>query len=32
VHAEYMCVLFKRLMGESPGRYRRKNQTEPIAV
>lgn len=32
VHVEYMCVLFKRLTGESPGRYRRQHQVEPIAV
>ncbi len=32
VHTEYMCVVFKRLTGEAPGRYRRKNQTEPLAV
>ncbi|ACB75077.1 XylR family transcriptional regulator [Opitutus terrae] len=32
VHVEYMCVLFKRFTGESPGRYRRKHRTEPIAV
>jgi len=25
-YVEYMCVVFKRLMGESPGSYRKKNQ------
>lgn len=25
-HVEYMCVVFKRLAGASPGEYRRKNQ------
>lgn len=32
VHVEYMCVVFKRLTGESPGRYRRKRQVEPLMV
>jgi LacI family transcriptional regulator len=26
VHVEYMCVLYKRLTGETPGSYRRNNQ------
>jgi LacI family transcriptional regulator len=26
-HVEYMCVVFKRLFGESPGGYRKKTQT-----
>jgi LacI family transcriptional regulator len=26
-HVEYMCVVFKRLTGESPGKYRKKVQT-----
>jgi LacI family transcriptional regulator len=26
-HVEYMCVVFKRLFGESPGAYRKKTQT-----
>ncbi len=26
-HVEYMCVVFKRLTGESPGSYRKKVQT-----
>jgi LacI family transcriptional regulator len=25
-HIEYMCVVFKRLTGKSPGEYRKKNQ------
>lgn len=25
-HVEYMCVVFKRLIGDSPGSYRKKNQ------
>jgi LacI family transcriptional regulator len=25
-HVEYLCVVFKRLTGDSPGRYRKKNQ------
>ena len=25
-HVEYMCVVFKRLMGDAPGRYRKKRQ------
>lgn len=25
-HVEYMCVVFKRLTGDSPGSYRKKNQ------
>jgi LacI family transcriptional regulator len=27
-HVEYMCVVFKRLTGESPGSYRKKTQGE----
>jgi len=27
-HVEYMCVVFKRLTGESPGSYRKKVQTK----
>jgi LacI family transcriptional regulator len=26
-HVEYMCVVFKRLIGDSPGNYRKKLQT-----
>jgi len=29
-HVEYMCVLFKRLTGESPGSYRKKVQGEAV--
>ena len=25
-HIEYMCVVFKRFTGKSPGAYRKKNQ------
>jgi LacI family transcriptional regulator len=28
-HVEYMCVVFKRLAGESPGGYRKKTQSRP---
>jgi LacI family transcriptional regulator len=28
-HVEYMCVVFKRLAGESPGGYRKKTQARP---
>lgn len=28
-HVEYMCVVFKRLTGDSPGSYRKKVQTKP---
>ena len=27
-HVEYMCVLFKRLAGDSPGAYRDKMRTQ----
>ncbi len=27
MHVEYMCVLFKRVTGETPGQYRRKART-----
>jgi LacI family transcriptional regulator len=27
-HVEYMCVMFKRLTGDSPGSYRKKNQAK----
>jgi LacI family transcriptional regulator len=27
-HVEYLCVVFKRLTGDSPGRYRKKNQAK----
>lgn len=29
-HVEYMCVVFKRLAGESPGAYRKKNQPNTV--
>jgi LacI family transcriptional regulator len=28
-HVEYMCVVFKRLTGDSPGGYRKKNKSAP---
>jgi len=30
-HVEYMCVVFKRLTGESPGLHRKKVQVQPRA-
>ena len=27
-HVEYLCVMFKRLAGDSPGRFRKKHQTK----
>lgn len=30
-HVEYMCVVFKRLTGDSPGSYRKKLQMKPEA-
>ena len=30
-HVEYLCVVFKRLTGDSPGRYRKKNQPQTEA-
>jgi LacI family transcriptional regulator len=30
-HVEYLCVVFKRLTGDSPGRYRKKNQPQDAA-
>lgn len=30
-HVEYMCVVFKRLTGDSPGVYRKKMQGRPVA-
>lgn len=30
-HVEYMCVVFKRIVGESPGAYRRKVQTKAMS-
>ena len=27
-HVEYLCVVFKRLMGEPPGCYRKRMQVE----
>jgi LacI family transcriptional regulator len=30
-HVEYMCVVFKRLTGDSPGVYRKKMQGRPAA-
>jgi LacI family transcriptional regulator len=29
-HVEYMCVVFKRLTGDSPGEFRRKTQAKEI--
>lgn len=29
-HVEYMCVVFKRLTGDSPGGYRKKVQTKTV--
>ena len=29
-HVEYMCVVFKRLVGDSPGEYRKKNQGKVV--
>lgn len=29
-HVEYMCVVFKRLVGDSPGEFRRKTQAKGI--
>jgi LacI family transcriptional regulator len=30
-HIEYMCVVFKRLVGDSPGNYRKKKQNKNAA-
>jgi len=29
-YVEYMCVVFKRLTGDSPGEYRKKNQKKAV--
>ena len=29
-HVEYMCVVFKRLVGDSPGEYRKKNRGKVV--
>ena len=29
-HVEYMCVVFKRLAGDSPGEYRKKNRGKVV--
>jgi LacI family transcriptional regulator len=30
-HIEYMCVVFKRLIGESPGSFRKRKHQKPAA-